>query len=160
MVCLRCLLSDVGRVHARLEAAVNLRLRNDFGLTMVLFEAMTVLEETTNCRTHDLAAGLGMTSGGASKLVDRLCALGYCLRIPNPEDRGSSLLTLTLGGRERMAQAAEVIDGEMERLLGALLSRAQIAELAGTLHTLQALGSRPSSEVVPPTPSRGPPIAH
>lgn len=125
---------------------------------MVLFEAMTVIGETKDCRTHDLAGGLGMTSGGASKLVDRLCALGYCLLLPNPEDSRSSLLKLTADGRQRLGQAAEVIDSEVEHLLGTL-SQAQITGLAGTLHALQALGSRPRGEVVPPTPSRGPPIA-
>jgi len=147
MTDLRRLLIDVGRVHAHLAAAANIRLRNDLNLSLTLVESMTVMADVDGCRTHDLAAGLGMTSGGASKLVDRLSALGYCRRLPNPGDRRSSLLTLTPAGRRRLAQAGQVLDEELERLLSPVLSEAQITDFARTLRALRT----------PAAPPRGPP---
>jgi len=153
MTDLRRLLSDVGRVHAHLVVAANIRLRNDLDLSLILVESMTVIAEVDGCRTHDLAAGLGMTSGGASKLVDRLSALGYCRRLPNPGDRRSSLLTLTPAGRRRLAQAGQALNEELERLLGPVLSEAQITEFARALRALRA----PSAPAAPAAPPRGPP---
>ena len=105
MVDLRRVLSDVTRVQAQLEAGVNLRLRSELGLSLVLFDSMTVIGEVEACRVQDLAAALYVFTGGASKLVDRLAALGYCRRLPNPHDRRSSLLRLTPIGQQRLAAA-------------------------------------------------------
>jgi MarR family len=88
---LRDVFSDLERVYARLAAAVDRRMRRGCGLSLVLFEPMVVIAETGSCRVHDLAVALGLSAGGASKLVDRLEAAGYCRRLPNPGDRRSSL---------------------------------------------------------------------
>jgi DNA-binding MarR family transcriptional regulator len=130
------LFRDFGRVHAQLVSAVDLRLRSEVGLPLALFDSMTVIGHVRDCRVHDLATTLGMTSGGASKLVDRLWALGYCQRLPNTGDRRSSLLDLTPAGRQLLAQASLIVDEELERLIVRALSEAQITELASTLHTL------------------------
>lgn len=143
MTDLRRLLSDVARVHVHLVAAANARLRNDLDLSLILVESMTVIADVEGCRTRDLAAGLGMTSGGASKLVDRLSAMGYCRRLPNPGDRRSTLLTLTPAGRRRLAQADQAVNEELERMVGAVLSEAQITALARTLRALRPLAVPP-----------------
>ena len=83
MADLRQVFRDVGRVQAQLEAAVNLRLNSELGLSLVLFESMTAIAKVETCRVQELAAGLGVSAGSASKLADRLCALGYCQRFPN-----------------------------------------------------------------------------
>jgi DNA-binding MarR family transcriptional regulator len=137
MADLRRVFSDVGRVQAQLVAAVDLRLRTEFRLPLVLFESMTVIAEAENCRVHDLAAGLGVSAGGASKLVDRLGAFGYCRRLPNPGDRRSFLIQLTLAGQQKLAEARRSVDDELERLIGEVLSSAQIGELAAILQDLR-----------------------
>jgi DNA-binding MarR family transcriptional regulator len=147
---LRRVFSDVGRVQAQLETAVNLRLRSELGLPLIFFESMTVIAEAENCRVQDLAAGLGVSAGGASKLADRLCALRYCRRLPNPADRRSSLLKLTPTGRQELAVASRSVDQELERLLGSLLSSAQISELAATLRELRSSGLRRPSRARSP----------
>jgi MarR family transcriptional regulator, organic hydroperoxide resistance regulator len=143
MADLRRVFSDVGRVQAQLEAAVNLRLQGELGLPLVLFESMTAIADTKCCRVQELAAGLGVSAGSASKLADRLCALGYCRRLPNLEDRRSSLLQLTPAGQRKLAAAARSVDRELERLLRTVLSAAQIAELAATLRELRCAGPGP-----------------
>jgi MarR family transcriptional regulator, organic hydroperoxide resistance regulator len=145
MADLRRVFSDVGRVRAQLEAAVNLRLQGELGLPLVLFESMTAIADTESCRVHELAAGLGVSAGGASKLADRLCALGYCQRLANLEDRRSSLLQLTPAGERKLAAAARSVDQELERLLRPVLSAEQIAQLAATLRELRRAGLGPSA---------------
>jgi MarR family transcriptional regulator, organic hydroperoxide resistance regulator len=142
---LRRVFSDVGHVRARLETAVNLRLQSELGLPLALFEGMTVVTKIEGCRVHDLADTLGMSGGSASKLADRLCALGYCRRLPNPDDRRSSLLKLTPAGQRKLAVAARSVDHELEGLVGAVLSAAQIRELAAMLHELRSRGLPPSA---------------
>jgi MarR family transcriptional regulator, organic hydroperoxide resistance regulator len=140
MADLRRVFSDVGQVQAQLVAAVDLRLRSEFGLSLVLFESMTVIAEAERCRVQDLAAGLDVSAGGASKLVDRLGAFGYCRRLPNPSDRRSSLLELTVAGQRVLAETRRSVDEELERLLGGVLSSAQIRQLSATLADLRFSG--------------------
>jgi MarR family transcriptional regulator, organic hydroperoxide resistance regulator len=134
----RRLLTELERTTARLAAAVDQRLQRDTGLPLVLFEPMSVVADRVQCRVYDLAAELGISSGGASKLVDRLEAVGYCLRRPNPGDRRSSLLDLTPAGIAQLAAAEQVVEAELDDLLGSRLSRTEIAELAALLHDLRA----------------------
>ena len=61
---LRRLFSDLGRIHAQLVAAVDLRLRSELGLPLALFDSMTAIGAVRDCRVHDLATTLGVTSGG------------------------------------------------------------------------------------------------
>jgi MarR family transcriptional regulator, organic hydroperoxide resistance regulator len=137
MADLRRVFSDVRQVQAQLAAAVDLRLRSEFSLSLVLFDSMTVIAEAERCRVHDLATGLGVSAGGASKLVDRLGAFGYCQRLPNPRDRRSSLVELTPAGRRVLAEARRSLDEELERLLGGVLSSAQVRQLSATLADLR-----------------------
>jgi len=143
---LRRVFSDAGRVQARLETAVNLRLRSELGLPLVLFESMTAIADTECCRVQELAAGLGVSAGSASKLADRLCALGYCRRLPNPEDRRSAILQLTPAGQRKLAAATRCVDQELEQLLSPVLSAAQITELAATLRELRSAGPGPPTQ--------------
>jgi DNA-binding MarR family transcriptional regulator len=133
---LRRLFGDLGRIHARLVSVVDLRLRSELGLPLALFDSMNAIGDVRDCRVHDLAATLGMTSGGASKLVDRLWALGYCQRLPNTGDRRSNLLGLTPAGRQLLARASLIVDEELDRSFGRVLSEAQVRELATILDAL------------------------
>lgn len=134
----RRLLNELERTSARLAAAADLRLRRDAGLPLVLFEPMSVIAGRDICRVYELATELGISSGGASKLVDRLEARGHCRRHPNPGDRRSSLLKLTPEGAALLARAERIVDAELDDMLGARLSGAEIAQLAATLHNLRA----------------------
>ena len=136
--------SDVGCVRARLEAAVSLRLQAELGLPLVLFESMTAIAGAESCRMPELAAGLGVSAGSASKLADRLCALGYCRRLPNPRDRRSCLLQLTPAGQRKLAVAGQSVDQELERMFQPVLSAIQITQLAATLRALRWAGLGPA----------------
>jgi MarR family transcriptional regulator, organic hydroperoxide resistance regulator len=133
----RRLLSELERTRALLATAVDVRLQRDVGLPLVLFEPMSVIASRAACRVYDLAMELGVSSGGASKLVDRLEARGYCRRRPNPGDRRSSLLELTQAGARLLATAERIVDAGLNDLLRSRLSVAEISTLTGLLHDLR-----------------------
>jgi MarR family transcriptional regulator, organic hydroperoxide resistance regulator len=134
----RRLLSELEQTAALLAAAVGARLQRDTGLPFVLFEPMAVIAGRDQCRINDLAADLGISSGGASKLVDRLELEGYCRRLPNPRDRRSSLLELTPAGSALLPAAERVVEARLDDVLASRLSRADIAELAALLQELHS----------------------
>src|SRR3984885_15863271 len=96
---LRGLFNDLIRYEIELWDAVDARLKSEFGLPLTHFEPMSVMDRIAGCRVYDIANELGITTGGTSKLVDRIEASGYCRRLPNPADRRSSLLAPTPEGR-------------------------------------------------------------
>jgi MarR family transcriptional regulator, organic hydroperoxide resistance regulator len=136
----RRILHDLGHVHAQLALPVNRRLRAEFGLSVALFELMAAIADAPGCRVHDLAAELGVSTGGVSKLVDRLESAGLCRRLPNPADRRSSLVELTPAGQRTCAGAGLAVDEELRGLLTGSLSVAQVSELTSTLRALRSAG--------------------
>jgi MarR family transcriptional regulator, organic hydroperoxide resistance regulator len=143
---LRQLFNDLIRFEIELWNAVDTRLKSEFGLPLTHFEPMSVMDRLPRCRVYDIASELGITTGGTSKLVDRIEANGYCRRLPNPEDRRSSLLELTPEGRRLFAEAAVVFDDELQRRLGTAVPERTLRQFAATLSRLRAAGHRPEME--------------
>ena len=139
---LRQLFNDLIRFEIELWNAVDARLKSEFGLPLTHFEPMSVMDRLPNCRVYDIAAELGITTGGTSKLVDRIEASGYCRRLPNPDDRRSSLLELTPEGRRLLAGAGVAFDDELQRWLGAAVPERTLRQFAATLARLRAAGHR------------------
>ena len=128
---LRRLFNDIIRFEIEIWNAVDARLKREFDLPLTHFEPMSVMAGQPGCRVYDIASELGITTGGASKLVDRIEASGYCRRLPNPADRRSSLLDLTPEGRR-------VFDEELQRWLGAAVPERTLRQFAATLARLRA----------------------
>lgn len=109
----RELFDDLIRFETELWSAIDERLVADVGLPLSWFEPMTVIDRNEVCRVNDIAEALSITVGGTSKLVDRLETAGLCVRRPNPDDRRSSLISLTPSGEQRLADADIVFDDEL-----------------------------------------------
>jgi MarR family transcriptional regulator, organic hydroperoxide resistance regulator len=139
---LRGLFNDIIRFEIELWNAVDALLKNEFNLPLSHFEPMAVMDRLPRCRVYDIATELGITTGGTSKLVDRIEANGYCRRLPNPDDRRSSLLELTPEGRRLFAKAGAAFDDELERRLGTAVPERTLRQFAGTLTRLRAAGHR------------------
>ena len=139
---LRGLFNDLIRFEIDLWNAVDARLKSEFGLPLTHFEPMSVIDRIAGCRVYDIANELGVTTGGTSKLVDRIEASGYCRRLPNPDDRRSSLLELTEEGRRLFAKAAVAFDDELQRRLGA--ARAGAHPAAVRVHAVPPPYRQPS----------------
>jgi MarR family transcriptional regulator, organic hydroperoxide resistance regulator len=101
-----------------------------------------VIDTIPGCRVYDIANELGITTGGTSKLVDRIEASGYCRRLPNPDDRRSSLLELTEEGRRMLAEAGTAFDDELQHRLGAALPERTLRQFASTLTRLRHASRR------------------
>ena len=143
---LRQLFSDLIRFEIELWNAVDARLKGEFELPLTHFEPMSVIDRLPGCRVYDIASELGITTGGASKLVDRIEAGGYCRRLPNPADRRSSLLELTPEGRRLLAEAGAAFDEELQRWLGTAVPERTLRQFAGTLTRLRTAGHRLAME--------------
>jgi DNA-binding MarR family transcriptional regulator len=143
---LRWLFNDLIRFEIELWNAVDARLKSEFGLPLTHFEPMSVIDRIPGCRVYDIANELGITTGGTSKLVDRIEASGYCRRLPNPDDRRSSLLELTEEGRRLLAKAGAAFDEELQRRLGSALPERTLRQFASTLTRLRAASEHLATE--------------
>ena len=143
---LRWLFNDLIRFEIELWNAVDARLKSDFGLPLTHFEPMSVIDRIPGCRVYDIANELGITTGGTSKLVDRIEASGYCRRLPNPDDRRSSLLELTEEGRRLLVKAGATFDEELQRRLGSALPERTLRQFASTLTRLRAASEHLATE--------------
>jgi len=143
---LRQVFNDLIRFEIELWNAVDARLKREFDLPLTHFEPMSVMDRLPTCRVFDIASELGITTGGTSKLVDRIEASGYCRRLPNPEDRRSSLVELTPEGRRLFAEAGKALDDELRHRLGRAVPERTLRQFAATLARLRAVGQRAGVE--------------
>ena len=134
------LFSELIRLETELWGAVDARLRAGHDLPLSRFEPMQVIDRRRSCRVNDIAEDLGITVGGTSKLIDRIEASGYCRRRPNAEDRRSSIVELTPAGRQKLRQATESFEEELELRLGSVLPERSLALLAAALTKLRIAG--------------------
>jgi len=143
---LRRLFNDLIRFEIEIWDAIDTRLKSDFGLPLTHFEPMSVIDRIPRCRVYDIAGELGITTGGTSKLVDRIEASGYCRRLPNPADRRSSLLELTPKGKSMLDTAGVAFDEELQTWLGSVVPERTLRQFASTLSRLRAAGQGAASE--------------
>ncbi len=143
---LRLLFNDLIRFEIEIWNAVDTRLKADFDLPLAQFEPMSVVERIPCCRVYDIAGELGITTGGTSKLVDRIEAKGYCRRLPNPKDRRSSLVELTVEGRWVLTEAGRAVDEELERWLADAVPQRTLRQFAATLTQLRSAAQQIGAE--------------
>src|SRR5687768_17770355 len=101
------LFRDLVRLETELWNRVDARVHREHGLPLAWLEVMQVVSTTPNCRVLDVSDALFITVGGASKVVDKVQAGGWCRRLPNPSDGRSSLIELT-DSDESMLESADV----------------------------------------------------
>jgi DNA-binding MarR family transcriptional regulator len=98
--------------------ALDAALRDAHSLPLGRFQALGALKKRGgNGRIHDLAGDLGITVGATSKLVDRLEQDGSARRQPNPDDRRSSLISLTPEGERLHAAASATFEAALRASL-------------------------------------------
>ena len=93
----------------RLTRIIEISLRDNHDLTLVEFEAMIRLGRSPNRQMSmsDLANQMVLTSGGATRLVDRLTKDGHVERVSCPSDRRVQWARLTEEGVTTVATALE-----------------------------------------------------
>jgi DNA-binding MarR family transcriptional regulator len=125
------------RIARYLERDVELEL-DRFGLSISEFNALSALRRRGAPHAlspTELSRGLMLSSGGLSKLVERLEARGLVVRTPDATDGRGVAVALTTAGRELQEAAIEAHVANENELLGPLDPDAR-EELTRILRTL------------------------
>jgi len=85
-----------------------------------------------------IIAHLEMSSGTGTALIDRLEAVGYIKRVPNPDDRRSVLIVLDEVKAERPLSFYKAVRANFERVLGAR-SEAELNDFAVLLDEFSSM---------------------
>jgi DNA-binding MarR family transcriptional regulator len=131
------LFRDLVRLETQLWNRVETRIQHAHGLPLAWLEIMQVVSATGDCRVLDIAKALSITVGGASKVVDKVEAAGWCRRQPNPTDGRSNLIQLTESGERLLEAANTTFASALAADLGATAPAAELAQLAATLRRLR-----------------------
>ena len=131
------LFSDLVRYETRLYNTLNDRLRAEHGVTAGQYEFLRHIALGERCRVNDLAHEFAITTGAASKGVDRLERAGWVRRTPHPENRRSSVLALTDAGRTVLDAATPTFDDVLGTHLAGPLTAGALTDLDRTLSLLR-----------------------
>ncbi len=131
-------------VSARSLAAV------EDSLTLPQFRMLVVLDSGGPLSLSRLAGELGVQPSTAMRMIDRLVAAGTVARGVSAEDRRTSVLSLTKGGRRIVTQVTGYRRREIARIVEAMPA-GQRLHLIEALQAFAEAGGEPSVSGVPPT---------
>jgi DNA-binding MarR family transcriptional regulator len=114
--------------HRRLERAFNASLEESCGVSGPFFEVLLRIGRSPGGRLtmSELAGQLGLTSGGTTRLVDRVVAAGLVERASCPTDRRVQWVVLNEAGERKLDEALEVHLADLQR---EMLDRLEPGEL-------------------------------
>lgn len=136
------LFERIVRLQVDLFSAVDARLRRELDLLLIALLPMRVIAAHPGCRVQDIADGVGISVGGASKSADRLERGGWVRRAGNPSDRRSSVLELTAEGERMVAAGSAIIREEMQARVAPILGERELARFAADVDRLLGLAAR------------------
>jgi DNA-binding MarR family transcriptional regulator len=128
---------DLIRVETRLYNAAEARLRAVHDLTLGQFQLLDLIQRVPDCRVQDVVQDIAITVGAASKAVDRLESAGLCRRSANPDDRRSSILTLTEEGARKLKEARPTLEQELIALASEVAGLEEMLKAGGVLAALR-----------------------
>lgn len=105
------LITTFGRLveaYSRLEQRLGQAMESDTGLPHAWFEVLIRLARSADGQLTmgALADEIALTTGGVTRLIDRMQKTGYVERRPCPTDRRISFAAITDSGREVLDRAA------------------------------------------------------
>ncbi|MFN0284778.1 MAG: MarR family winged helix-turn-helix transcriptional regulator [Kineosporiaceae bacterium] len=125
--------------HARIERVCDATIQRKVGISAGVHEVLLRL-----ARSHDrrlkvtaLGAALDVTTGGATRLVNRVVALGFATKEPDPADRRVQWVVLTPLGRDVVERATRLHLADLERELFSRLTRDERTDLVRLLTRLR-----------------------
>ncbi len=135
------LISSFGRLvvtYRYLERRLGRDLEESCGLTLTWLEVLLRLANSPDgeLTMGDLARAMHLTSGGATRVVDRMIAAGEVERRPCADDRRVLYARLTGPGRVRAEQAAAAHAASLEAAYG-VLTQDEITTLDSLLDRLR-----------------------
>lgn len=136
------LLARLIALQVELFDEVDGRLRAEAGMPLVALLPLRVVRATQACRVQDLAEGLGLSVGGASKSADRLERRGWLRRVSHPSDRRSLLLELTDDGIAAAAAGDAVAGAVLRERVMPVLGETDAERLSSDLARLRSRSIR------------------
>lgn len=124
------------RAHARALGAVEAALKGAGLPGLEWYDALLELERGGPLRPRDLQARLLLAQYNLSRLIERMDDAGLVERRACAEDRRGHALAITPDGRALRQRMWPVYAAAMQRAVGARLSEAEAATLAGLLGRL------------------------
>jgi DNA-binding MarR family transcriptional regulator len=127
------------RAHAELWGTMEKRLAGS-GLSMTDYDVLVALESAgkDGMRMTELARRSAMTTGGFTRLADRLARQGLMERRRCPTDGRGFLAVLTADGRRALQGARTTHLDDVRELFLAHLSERDMAQLAGAWERILA----------------------
>ena len=122
----------------RLEYILGRALEQELGLSHTVFELLLVVGRggAGGVPVRDIAQARVLTSGGATRLVQRAADLGLIERRPSLTDGRVQLIELTDRGEELVLKASAVHAANIERYLTDVLSPDQAESFADVIRVL------------------------
>ncbi|MEZ0089386.1 MarR family winged helix-turn-helix transcriptional regulator [Streptacidiphilus sp. EB129] len=131
----------------RLERLLGSVMERESGLSHAMFEVLLLLAaKPEGAPMGDLSRRLVLTSGGATRLIDRMIEAGLVARARSREDKRVQVVTLTDEGAARLVEAAGRHTREVERHVFAVLTPDRADAM---IESLDQLG-RHAAEALPP----------
>lgn len=146
-------LAITGRV-LRLAARIytnRTQLLQPLGLTVGDFDVLATIRRAGEITATEIAAAVMITAGGTTKRLDRLEDRSLVTRTPDPDDRRSSLISLTPEGNMRVDGAYDLIMENESALITATLEPSELAPTSEALRALLRSTAHSTSQI-----SKGP----
>jgi DNA-binding MarR family transcriptional regulator len=126
--------------YRRLDRAFNCSLEQQCGISGPFFEVLLRIGRSPGGRLtmSDLAAQLGLTSGGTTRLVDRVVAAGLVEREACPSDRRVQWVVLSETGERKLDEALTIHLQDLQHELVDRLDPAELDVLERALDKLRA----------------------
>ena len=137
------LITTFGRLieaHGRLERRLGAELEARCNLPLAWFEVLVRLGRSDGGQLTmgALAEQVTLTTGGVTRLVDRMDAAGYVERLPCPTDRRVAYAAITEAGRTKLTEASEVHGANLRETFAGFSDR-ELAVLDRLLDRLRAV---------------------
>jgi DNA-binding MarR family transcriptional regulator len=124
--------------NARLERQLGAALEAAMGLPLAWFEVLLRVDRSEGgfLSMSELASQTVYSSGGTTRLVDRIEAQGLVERGQCPSDRRGVNVRLTEAGRRTLSQALDVHAGHLDTYVTSKLTPGERDALESALHKL------------------------
>jgi MarR family 2-MHQ and catechol resistance regulon transcriptional repressor len=147
------LISTFGRlveVYNRLEHRFGRSLEEQCGIPHSWYEVFLRISRADDglVTLGSLAEQVALTTGGITRMLDRMVDAGYVERVPCPTDRRVSFAALTPAGRKKLEEATAVNVRDLEAAFAGFGSE-ELASLDGLLDRL-----RTRADEMPPAGQR------
>lgn len=141
------LITTFGRLleaSSRLERRLGAAMQAETGLPHVWFEVLIRLARSDGGRLTmgTLAEDIALTTGGVTRLIDRMRAAGYVERTPCPTDRRVAHAVITRSGREILDRTATAHAHNLREVFAGF-DAAALSSLDALLDRLREAASRP-----------------